>query len=91
MLRNTDEAGYFGVLELTCAARLAGLGGCNSLQEGGRSVSSNHGPEGTMNLPVWSHGVKHLNHIVALMRRCDDTTNAATMQSKKRTKTRHGL
>ena len=29
---------------------------------------------GTINLLVWSHGVKHSNHIVALMRRCSVTT-----------------
>ena len=49
------------------------------MQEGGDSSSSNRGPEGTLNLQVLMRDVKHLNHIVALLRRCIDTTRDAVV------------
>jgi hypothetical protein len=51
------------------------------LLEGGDSASSNHEIVGTQNLSVLSRDVKHLNHIVALMRRCSDTTRDAVVHT----------
>lgn len=65
----------------TWFAAVVGLWGCCPLQEGGDSTSSNHGPEGSVNLHVLMRCVKHSNHIVALLPRCADTTRAALMHT----------